>query len=161
MYLYYVFCIIAGDQHRSHQRISSIMYRSHISVYRFSIPAFAKYFTSLLYADYSNNNFHLNRYPQSIYISCDQGALSITTLRQLLQTTLGEGISTCPFAMTSETEFQWICCIRNLDGEFCWVFLQGDVGFEGFPSCMLEGIGVSTPTGSIYQHVVEFYDKCR
>lgn len=69
---------------------------------------------------------------QSPYISFDQGALCITTLRQLLQTTLGEGISTCPFAMTSETEFP-LSRIRNLDGEFC-SFFQGDVGVEGFPS---------------------------
>ena len=123
------------------------MYRSHISVYHFSIPAFAKYLTSLQNTDYSNNNFHLID-TQSPYISFDQGALCITTLRQLLQTTLGEGISTCPFAMTRETELEWIRCIRDLDWRnFACFFFQGDsCGVEGFPSCMLEGIGVSTVT---------------
>ena len=145
MYLY-VFYIIARDQHQSHQRISRIMYRSHISVYHFSIPAFAKYLTSLQNTDYSNNNFHLID-TQSPYISFDQGALCVTTLRQLLQTTLGEGISTCPFAMTRETELEWIRCIRDLDGEVLLLFSSRVMwGFEGFPSCMLEGIGVSTVT---------------
>lgn len=148
MYLYYVFYIIARDQHRSHQRISRIIYRSHISVYHFSIPAFAKYLTSLQNTDYSNNNFHLID-TQSPYISFDQGALCITTLRQLLQTTLGEGISTCPFAMTRETELEWIRCIRDLDGEFCCFFSRVMWVLKGFPSCMLEGIGASTPTGSM------------